>query len=468
MAGKAERAAVTYSREIERLTASVRFGLGTNAADREAMGADPRGWLADQIETSIPVPSSAVPPSAGQEAETYYRLREYERSVSDGPDAENARLSSQQSLLRLRDILSEATLDTLSTAVETQHPFRERLIRFWSNHFSVQPKNWLAKIALPYFAGTAISPFVAAPFEEMLLSVCRHPAMQIYLDSGRSTGPNSKVGLKRGLGLNENLAREILELHTLGVGGGYSQEDVIELAAALTGWTSGKPKDEETAWRFIFQPARHEPGGATLLSKTYPDKGEATAEHILRDLARHPSTAHHIATKLARHFIDDDPPDSAVDKLERRWLETQGDLGEVSRTLVTLDEARASLFSKLKQPGDLVVSSLRALDMEMTPQLAKLAARHQAAMGQPLLRPPGPQGWYDTVHDWSDPGSLSRRVDWGVALAAQTSDSTNARAAMERNFGSLVDRDNRLAIERASTRQEAAAILIASPLFQRR
>ncbi|MBX3504023.1 MAG: DUF1800 domain-containing protein [Parvibaculum sp.] len=451
---------MTFDRETERLTAGVRYGLGASAADIDAMGSDPRGWLLDQIEVTALLARSAsgALPKTGK----IYRVD----AEALGP--EDARLAVQQVRKQISSNFSAAGLDGVAEAVTTTLPFRERLIRFWNNHFAVGTKNRKGKATLPALTDDAIAPFVFAPFEEMLLAVSRHPSMQLYLDNIRSIGPNSEVGLSKGRGLNENLAREILELHTLGVDGGYTQADIKELAAALTGWSTGNTTEYATGWHFVFYPEYHEPGGATVLGKTYSEGGEETAEQILRDLARHPSTARHIAMKLARHFVDDDPPESAIRKLERRWLETDGDLAEVSRTLAGLDEARASLFSKLKQPGDLVVSALRALDLDMTPRLAELAVAFQGAMGQPVMRPPGPQGWYDTAADWSDPGSLARRVDWAVALAAEAGDKVDAQAAMERNFASLAPRDTRIAIERAASRQEAAAILVASPLFQRR
>lgn len=462
---------MTFDKETERLTAGVRFGLGASAADIDAMGDDPRGWLTAQLDETPPAPEAAVPPDIQSIAQPFFELASAARRAAAEESAESAleaRKAMRESYRPLNTALSAARLESIAAATESRLPFRERLTNFWHNHFAVRSTNRQGRVLLPYFAQTAIAPFVTGSFDKMLVSVSRHPSMLFYLDSTRSIGPNSPVGLSRDQGLNENLAREILELHTLGVKGGYSQKDVRELAAALTGWRVGKPTDEENAWRSLFQPTRHEPGGATVLDRDYPDKRERTAEKILHDLARHPSTARHIATKLTRHFVDDNPPEAAIRKLERCWLETEGDLGEVSHTLAGLDEARTSLFSKLKQPGDLVLSSLRALDLDITPRLAKLAARHQEAMGQPLLKPPGPQGWYDTAADWSDPGSLARRVDWGVALASAAGDRVDALAAMERNLGAFATRDTRLAIERAPTRQEAAAILIASPLFQRR
>ena len=463
---------MTLSAETERLTATTRFGLGASSADIEAMGDDPRGWLAGQVDEAPPAPPTRpVADELRRDSSHLQRELVAERDARRARDEAAAEDIARRYIplaKRVDATLAAQKLDVAMRTAATKTPYRERLTGFWTNHFSVLPKNRLARSAVPYFSQAAIAPFATAPFVDLLFSAIRHPAMQIYLDSIYSVGPNSPEGRERGQGLNENLARELLELHTLGVDGGYTQDDVIALAKGLTGWAFHSLLDEENGWNFEFRAERHEPGPLTLLGKTYPDRGVETAELMLRDLARHPATARHLATKLVRHFVDDRPPEKAVAKLARIYLDTEGDLAAVSKTLAGLDEARHSLFSKLKQPGDLVISSFRAFDIEMTPQLATLAAEHQAAMGQPPFMPPGPQGWYDTAADWNDPSSLRRRVDWGVELARRTGGELDVAAAMERNFGSRLDRDTRVAVTRAPTRREAAAILLASPMFQRR
>lgn len=459
------------SGDIEQLAAAVRFGLGARASDIEAMAGDPRGWLLAQIDRPSNEPGPVVAPEVKLDVSKYYasRLAEFAALRANDQDQVDLIIRDRRPLtVRIRSTLASAELEGLRRAVTTEAPFRERLVRFWTNHFSVWPKSRNGRVAVPYFEQSAIAPFVTGPFEELLLSSTRHPAMQIYLDNWKSVGPNSPIGLKQETGLNENLAREILELHTLGSEGGYTQDDVIALAAALTGWTFRSPHEAETSWDFVFRKRRHEPGAVTVMGKTYEPGDGQTAELVLRDISRHPSTARHLSTKLARHFVADVPPEAAIEKLSAVYLDSGGDLGEVSRALVSLDEARDHLFSKLKQPGDFVVSSLRALDFDIDEDLAKLAAAHQTAMGQPPLKPPGPQGWYDTFGDWNDPSSLRRRVEWGVALAARGGDTLTPIAATDRNLGTHLDRDTRLAIERAPSRQEAAALLVASPLFQRR
>ena len=191
-----------------------------------------------------------------------------------------------------------------------------RLVMFWSNHFCVSANKGPVRGMAGAYEREAIRPHVLGRFVDMLLAVERHPAMLVYLDNHVSIGPNSRAGLNRGLGLNENLAREILELHTLGVGGGYTQEDVTNLARILTGWTVANlanPVGEPG--RFFFAPARHEPGAWTVLGKRYGEAGMAAGEAVLRDLARHPATARHIARKLARHFVSAEPPAALVARL---------------------------------------------------------------------------------------------------------------------------------------------------------
>lgn len=459
----------TFSRE--QIAAAVRFGLGARSSDMEAMGDDPRGWLLAQVAPFVPAQVATLPDEMRADVGLYYesRVTEAEAMRAGDMEAVDSVLRDRRPVMRrIRIGLSAQKLGAITQAVSSDMPFRERLVRFWTNHFAVFPKSRNGRVAAPYFEQSAIAPYVTAPFAELLLSAVRHPAMQIYLDNSQSVGPKSPLGIERRKGLNENLAREILELHTLGVDGGYTQEDVIELARALTGWTFGSPHDPETSWNFVFHEDRHEPGKVTVLGKTYAAGGPETAELILRDIARHPSTARHLSTKLARHFVADEPPDAVVEKLTAVYMKSDGDLAEVSGALVSLDEARTHLFSKLKQPGDFVVSSLRALDFKMDKNLLDLAAAHQTAMGQPPLQPPGPQGWYDTFGDWNDPSSLLRRVEWGAVLAAHGGDTLDPVAAAERNLGADMDRDTRLAIQRAPSREEAAAILVASPLFQRR
>src|SRR5262247_3379292 len=222
-------------------------------------------------------------------------------------------------------------------AINAEIGFVERLVWFWSNHFCV---NADATVMAGAYEREAIRPHVLGRFADMLLAAEGHPAMLIYLDNAQSIGPTSVAGINRTRGLNENLAREILELHTLGVRTVYSQDDVTSFAKVLTGWTLlQQVSDPVHGGEFIFIKRMHEPGPQTVIGKTYDDTGVEQGRAVLRDLARHPATAAHVAEKLARHFVADEPPRELVDRLAQRFRDSDGDLKEVAKALVTAPEA---------------------------------------------------------------------------------------------------------------------------------
>src|ERR1700744_4124152 len=219
--------------------------------------------------------------------------------------------------------------------------FAPRVAVFWSNHFCISAnKGGLARMGAGSFEREAIRPHVFGRFAEMLMAVEQHPAMLFFLDNQQSLGPDSRAGQNRKRGLNENLAREIMELHTLGVGGGYTQDDVTSLARIITGWTfAGRQGQLGTPGTFVFNANAHEPGAQLLLGKTYEDNGVAQGEAALADIARHPSTAKFIATKFARHFVADDPPPALVARLQEVFRKSDGDLKALATALVDSDEA---------------------------------------------------------------------------------------------------------------------------------
>ena len=303
-----------------------------------------------------------------------------------------------------------------ASALQTSTPFVERLVHFWANHFAVSVDKLLVIGLAGGFEADAIRPHVLGRFQDLLLAAVRHPAMLLYLDQARSTGANSMLARRAsmpqegGRGLNENLAREILELHTLGVRTGYTQNDVTELARALTGWTL--PGEQalgggQSTFRFIQ--AMHEPGTRRVLGRDYPDSGEQQANAILRDLAMAPQTARHIATKLASHFVADEPPPALVQRLSDTYLRTQGDLSSVYRELASSPETWAQRKGKFKAPWDWTISSLRALGRrEIAPtQVTNLMNQ----MGQPVWRPGSPAGFADLDATWAAPDALLRRVE---------------------------------------------------------
>ncbi|MGH8722406.1 MAG: DUF1800 domain-containing protein, partial [Burkholderiales bacterium] len=299
------------------------FGLGAAYGELDRVAGDPRGWLADQLARP-----AALPPELASFATGSDHARDIVNAVQDKS------VLKEQFRKKARAIyLEEAGQRTLA-AIRATTPLIERLVHFWSNHFtvSVAGKPILALLA-GAFEREAIRPHVTGRFQDMLRAAVSHPAMLLYLDNVTSFGPNSRGGRARDKGLNENLAREILELHTLGVDGGYTQADVQEFAKILTGWSVGRPKSAE-AGRFRFHGIVHEPGDKRLLGKRYREDGMAEGEAALADLARHPSTARFIARKFARHFIADQPPAAAVDRLAAVFRDRDGDLGELARATV--------------------------------------------------------------------------------------------------------------------------------------
>jgi uncharacterized protein (DUF1800 family) len=296
----------------------------------------------------------------------------------------------------------------------------------------------------------------------LLRAASLHPAMLLYLDNAQSFGPLSRVGLRRGRGLNENHARELLELHTVGVAAGYSQTDVTELARLLTGWTITR----DGAWRTEFNPALHEPGDKRVLGRRYAEGPEAV-DALFDDLARHPACARWIATKLVRHFVADDPPAALVDALAARFTATDGDLPALAEALFSHDLSwRAGAAPKFKRPEELLLSAHRMLELPLL--RADRAYQTLAEMGQPVGRAPSPQGWPDRSEDWLAPDALWKRVQWAAAMGEAHATRVDARQLAALGFGSDLGPVSREQIERADSAGQALALLLASPEFQRR
>jgi uncharacterized protein (DUF1800 family) len=313
----------------------------------------------------------------------------------------------------------------LTNRVQSDTPFVERLVAFWSNHLcvSVVAKPQVAMLA-GHYERTVVRPHVLGRFEEMVLASARHPAMLFYLDNFQSVGPDSRAGRRtsrRGnaRGLNENYARELLELHTLGVDGGYGQEDVEQLARVLTGWTvsgagpGGRP-DESLG--FVFRSPVHQPGEKRVMGVRYREAGEREGERVIRDLCAHPSTARFVAGKLVQHFVADTPPTSAVDRIEVVFLETDGDLKEVAAALVDLDEAWDPQNRKFRTPQDWLVAVFRSMHARETPPPMGQFLRQ---LRHPPWAPTAPKGYGDTRREWADPDSLMNRAELARSLAAR-------------------------------------------------
>lgn len=352
-------------------------------------------------------------------------------------------------------------------ALDTDAPFLERLVQFWSNHFCVSAaRGLLVRVTAGAYEREAIRPHVLGRFADMLRAAEQHPAMLDYLDSRRSVGPNSLAGLRRKRGLNENHAREILELHTLGADGGYTQEDVTNLARILTGWNiSGPNRADVSPGVFVFQRGRHEPGDWVVLGHRYRDEGVATGERALDDLARHPSTARHIARKLAAHFVGERAPHALVDRLAATFRRTDGDLAAVTKALVASPEVWDTPARKMLPPFDFVIAVMRGLQLTLPPQRV---VRIAGLLGQPLWRPPSPKGWSDSDDAWAGPSGLRERLRVAERAARMVRADVDPRQAARDLFGDGLDEHAAQAIARAETRAQGLELLIMSPGFQRR
>jgi uncharacterized protein (DUF1800 family) len=311
------------------------------------------------------------------------------------------------------------------------------------------------------FEREAIRPHVLGRFSDMLQAVEMHPAMLIYLDNFNSVGPNSTKGFF-GQGLNENLAREIMELHTVGVRSGYTQEDVTNFAKVITGWTIVAVSDPRRGGEFGFDEDSHEPGPQTIWGKTYSQDGVAQGKAVLADLARHPATADHISAKFARHFVADDPPQPLVQRLADSFRNTDGDLKELAKTLVNSPEAWDAPRAKLKSPWQWIMSGLRTTGVE---PVTGGVIEGLKTLGEPLWFPPAPNGFPDTEAAWLD--GLSQRLDLASDYASRVADRTNPVALIDVALGPLASKETRQTIGFAGSRQQALTMLLLAPEFQR-
>ena len=447
-----------------------RFGLG--ARDDESPPADPKAWLLAQFDRYEPKPAAwASLPDAPTLVQSLAAARQQGARGAD----EGAKLMARKMVrTEVRDAYRDAVDARVQSALTTGAPFVERLVHFWSNHFAISTEKPQVAALAGAFELDAIRPHVLGRFEDMLLAVERHPAMQVFLDQVRSVGPDSIAAMKaqernpqRKEGLNENLAREIMELHTLGVRTGYTQDDVTEFARALTGWSIVGPKAMGGApGSFVFRPNLHEPGARTIIGRRYAESGEAQALAVLRDLAAAPATAHHIATKLARHFGGDDPSTALVARLAHAFSSSGGDLPTVYRALVASPEAWASTPLKFKTPWDWTISTLRGLGAHELDGVK--AAPLLTQLGQPVWRPGSPAGYDDVAASWAAPDALVRRVELAQRIAAHVGDRVDARTLGPLLTAGSLSPATALAVSRAESAPTALALLLVSPDFQRR
>jgi len=476
-----------------------RFGLGARSDDSPP--GEPRRWLAGQFERFEPRPAPIAAAPARREVataladyleETRGQGRRRRAQAEPAPAMampagmddqlaglpDNARRFIRGASRRNYLAMVGARTDAALTAPA---PFVERMVHFWANHFAVSAD----KLTVIGLAGLlefeAIRPHVLGRFRDMLVAVEQHPAMLLYLDQAQSIGPDSRAGRlaerfgRQRRGLNENLGREILELHTLGVNSGYAQADVTEFARALTGWTvrgltrgpaarfagvEGIPGD------FVFAEPIHEPGARTIAGRTYRQQGEALGLAVLDDLAADPRTARHLAAKLARHFAGDEPPPAMVERLAQAWLRSGGDLPAVYRAIIDSPEAWAARPAKFRTPWDWSLAALRAVGARHIE--AQPAAGLMTQLGQPVWRPGSPAGFDDIGASWAGPDALMRRVEAAERLAARSGGQIDPRQLAPRILPGALSEATAQAIARAESPGQGLALLLVSPEFLRR
>ena len=436
--------------DTDSIHAMARFGLGRRPS--EPLPADPVGWLLDQLRAPDR-PRFDTPPTG----ESGLAALQHDRTTKPEPGQSHARkLFAAQAATELEHALTTAT------------PFRERLVWFWTNHFTVSLRRGECAALACAFVEEAIRPHVTGTFSDMLLAVVRHPAMLIYLDNARSIGPDSPTAERQNRqpeqaskrGLNENLARECLELHTVSPAAGYSQADVASLARILTGWSieiAGEPKG------FVYRPRAHQPGSHTIMGRGFPP-GQEGGVAALHFLANRPATYRFLATKLVRHFVADDPPSDDVRKIQNALADSQGSLAAAATALVGLESAWKP-GTKLRTPRDFAIAAVRSLDLPPNdrPNLLNVLR----LLGEPFMTAPAPNGWPDNAADWSAPEAMMRRIDWANSFANRLGLRDPVEVA-DLALGPLLRSATLAAMRRAGSRRDALTLMLTSPEFQRR
>ncbi|QTC90773.1 DUF1800 domain-containing protein [Brevundimonas goettingensis] len=541
--------------DVNAAIALTRFGLGARPGEIQRLN-DPRGWLEGQIQPSgaanptgqfdtsvermqafldyqrdarqVRQARQDMPPAAGAQpatetpAEPRRPGRRAQRMAAPAQAAPQTMPMAPQAMAPAasdpaqaafdarrdsrRDLVQDTAREFLARAqlgAATEAGFAERWALFWANGFTVSATKFQSAVFMGQYEREAIRPHVFGKFEDLAVAAEQHPAMLLYLDQAQSIGPDSRAGQRRNAGLNENLAREIMELHTVGADGGYTQADVTEFARALTGWSVPAPRDQgmdlvranvaagaqgfggggarqqaryargvQAAVRgepglngFVYRAIVHEPGERTVLGKTYAPGEKDQGEAILRDLANSPRTTRRLARRIAAHFVADDPPPALVDRLEQAWTRSGGDLAVVARALITAPESWEPRPAKIKTPYEFIISAHRALGT--APQRIQPLQQALVSMGQPAFAAPSPEGWPDTAADWAGPDALVKRLDWSKAAAdlAQVADPNTVAANA---LGARLGERTRLAVARAESRPEALTLFLMSPEFQRR
>lgn len=472
-------------RDMDAAIALTRFGLGAKPGEIAAARGDPRGGLVAQIRREGADQPQTNGETSAQRIAGFrvYQQDKREMKPADGEPASGARDPVKIAQRMLRDDVGTDFTARARLGAETDAGFRERWTLFWANHFTVSANKLVTATVVGPFENEAIRPHVFGRFADLLSTATTHPAMLLYLDQAQSVGPGSPAaqyvdrprrgvggrpsgGLKQ-LGLNENLAREILELHTVGVNGGYTQADVTEFARAMTGLSvGGLREDADMIGRPVFRAITHEPGARTVMGINYAPGGKEQVGAILADLADRPQTVRFVCAKIARHFVADTPPPALVARLERVWTDTGGLLDQVARALVTAPEAWAPEPAKFKTPYEFMISSWRAAGG--APRDIGRLAPVLNAMGQKAFSPPSPEGWPEETAAWATPAAIVQRMSWAQAFSQAVVRDRDPGGLASEALGARLSPATATAIARAESRPEGFALLLMSPEFQRR
>lgn len=425
---------------------------------------------ADEVKNTYPIPPFHVL------QEAYALRRRFDSYARKHPETAEGKEAYEKSKEILRDMRRNHGKwfgQMQSRRITTRHGFFERLTAFWADHFTAQGMNGLLRTANPLYVEEAVRPHIAGDFATLLTSCVTHPLMLHYLDQNTSVGPNSRAATRRNRrrGLNENLAREVLELHTLSVDGPYDQADVHELAKLFTGLGATRN------FGFKFRPNMVEPGSETVLGKTYSAKGGlATIRAALQDLAHHPATAAHIAQKLAVHFVSDTPPEDLVAHITAVYLRSNGNLPECYAALLEHPAAWHQKPSNMRPPDEFVTATMRTLGV--TPQrlqqmdlrgIRDVFFRPLRLMGQPWLTPAGPDGFAEEDAAWVTPQGISARLEWAVRAPVRLiTNLPDPREFVHAALGGHVPEALAFAANAAENREVAIGLILASPAFQRR
>jgi uncharacterized protein (DUF1800 family) len=475
------------SKTLDGAIAVTRFGLGAKPGELAEAADDPRGWLKAQItrdgaeQPQGPLPSSVarvsdliayqgeIAPIRQQRKAAMTIGMVGQDQMADERAADELKQERRTVLQPLLEGVRDEIFARTRLATSTAQPFRERWTLFWANHFTVSTAKFQSSVLVGPFEREAIRPHVFGRFEDMLVASSMHPGMLMYLDQAKSAGPNSLAGLYKKMGLNENLAREIMELHTVGADAGYTQADVTEFARALTGYSIGAKNDgADVQGHFLYRPALHEPGARMVMGRRYDQAGEDQARAVLADLAASPKTADHLARKLAVHFVADEPSPTLVAKLREAYLASSGDLAHVATTLVDAQECWSPEARKFKTPYEFVVSGYRAAGASPSDP-AKEVVQPLTFLGQRPFSAPQPNGWSDVAADWAAPDALIKRLTWASKFSAYYAPKDGAPVDVAAAvLGDRLTVAAKTAIARAETRFEAFSILLMSPEFQRR